>query len=180
MKLITANKLNRLWQNGFLPKLGLKIDKTKVLTTIEQVSANTNPENIAGAAVAKELNNNLMFPDGLHFYPDLKDGKRGYNTDAARGADTFVPFSSAEVIEITSAPGKQNSLTLTFENPYQKEIIFAFGYVINYDAQYFMYDFMHESGKTIKSISKTETSISLVRSVTSTSACNYKTWVVLA
>lgn len=38
------------------------------------------------------LNNNLMFPDGVHFYPDIKDGKRGYNTDAARGADTFVPF----------------------------------------------------------------------------------------
>lgn len=92
MKLITANKLNRLWQNGFLPKLGLKIDKTKVLTTIEQVSANTNPENIAGAAVAKELINNLMFPDGLKFYPDLQDGKRGFNTDPARGADTFFPF----------------------------------------------------------------------------------------
>ena len=59
MKIITANKLNRLWQNGFLPKLGLKIDKTKVLTTVEQVSANTNPENIAGATVAKELINNL-------------------------------------------------------------------------------------------------------------------------
>lgn len=121
-----------------------------------------------------------MFPDGLHFYPDFKDGKRGYNTDAARGADTFVPFSSVEIIEIASAPGKQNSLTLTFENPYQKEIIFAFGYIIGNDAQYFMYDFTHESGKVIKSISKTETSISLVRSVTSTSACNYKAWVVLA
>lgn len=59
MKIITANKLNRLWQNGFLPKLGLKIDKTKVLTTVEQVSANTNPENIAGATVAKELINKL-------------------------------------------------------------------------------------------------------------------------
>lgn len=136
--------------------------------------------NMVLSTVETALNNNLMFPDGLYFYPDVHDGKRGYNTDVARGADTFVPFSSAEVIEITSAPGKQNSLTLTFENPYQKEIIFAFGYVINYDAQYFMYDFMHESGKTIKSISKTETSITLTRTVTSTSACTYKAWVVLA
>lgn len=29
----------------------------------------------------------------MGFYPDIQGGKRGYNTDAARGADTFVPFS---------------------------------------------------------------------------------------
>lgn len=126
------------------------------------------------------LINNLMFPDGLHFYPDIKNGKRGYNTDAARGADTFVPFSSAEVIEINSASGRQNSLILTFENQYKKEIVACYGYIINNDAQHFMYDFIHESGKTIKSISKTETSITLTRTVTSTSACTYKAWVVLA
>lgn len=40
------------------------------------------------------LTNNLKFPDGTGFYPDTKDGVRGYNTDAARGADTFRPFSS--------------------------------------------------------------------------------------
>lgn len=34
-----------------------------------------------------------MFPDGTKFYPDIKDGERGFNTDAARGADTFIPFS---------------------------------------------------------------------------------------
>lgn len=162
------------YHTGFMRK--------KVLKTVEEIEATSDPleKYIAGAGTVGELYNNLMFPDGLYFYPDVHDGKRGYNTDVARGADTFVPFSSAEVIEITSAPGKQNSLTLTFENPYQKEIIFAFGYVINYDAQYFMYDFMHESGKTIKSISKTETSITLTRTVTSTSACTYKAWVVLA
>lgn len=33
-----------------------------------------------------------MFPDGVKFYPDIKDGERGYNTDPARGADTFIPF----------------------------------------------------------------------------------------
>lgn len=40
------------------------------------------------------LNRNLQFPDGIGFYPDVQDGKRGYNTDAARGADTFYPFKS--------------------------------------------------------------------------------------
>lgn len=85
MKLITANKLNRLWQNGFLPKLGLKIDKTKVLTTIEQVSANTNPENIAGAAVAKELINNLV--------SDVYVGDDGKLHKIKGGADTVLNFS---------------------------------------------------------------------------------------
>ena len=37
-------------------------------------------------------NNNIKFPDGTGFYPDEKDGVRGYNTEAARGADTFHPF----------------------------------------------------------------------------------------
>lgn len=39
-----------------------------------------------------ELNNKLMFPSGTEFYLDEHDGERGYNTDPARGADTFHPF----------------------------------------------------------------------------------------
>lgn len=115
MKLITANKLNRMWNRGFLPKLNLKIDKTKVLTTVEQVSANTNAENIAGATVAKELINNLMFPDGTRFYPDVHDGKRGYNTDAARGADTFVPFKRGLTFvtgSVSMKPGLKTIITV--------------------------------------------------------------------
>lgn len=38
-----------------------------------------------------------MFPDGVGFYPDTKDGVRGYNTDAARGADTFRPFNMPDI-----------------------------------------------------------------------------------
>lgn len=41
-----------------------------------------------------QLINDIKFPDGAGFYPDIKDGQRGYNTDPARGADTFSPFSS--------------------------------------------------------------------------------------
>lgn len=107
MKLITANKLNRLWQNGFLPKLGLKIDKTKVLTTIEQVSANTNPENIAGAAVAKELINNLV--------SDVKVNDEGKLVITKGGADSVLNFSKkltfvSEIGTIGSA-GKKKILT---------------------------------------------------------------------
>ncbi|MDE7446179.1 MAG: hypothetical protein K2N15_10845, partial [Lachnospiraceae bacterium] len=41
-----------------------------------------------------ELNDNIAFPDGVGFYLDMQNGVRGYNTDAARGADTFHPFSN--------------------------------------------------------------------------------------
>lgn len=41
-----------------------------------------------------QLSSDIKFPDGAGFYPDIKDGQRGYNTDPARGADTFSPFSS--------------------------------------------------------------------------------------
>lgn len=68
------------------------LSNTKVLKTIEEIEANTNVENIAGATALKEVNNKLMFPDGTEFYLDEHDGERGYNTEPARGADTFIPF----------------------------------------------------------------------------------------
>lgn len=42
----------------------------------------------------RALSRDLKFPDGKGFYPDEKDGVAGYNTDPARGADTFRPFSN--------------------------------------------------------------------------------------
>lgn len=56
MKMISANKLNRLWKNGVVAKM---VAKTKVLKTVEEISANTNVENVAGATAVKEINNNL-------------------------------------------------------------------------------------------------------------------------
>lgn len=85
MKLITANKLNRFWKNGILPKLSEKISKTKVLTTMEQVEANTNEENVTGALVVGELINDL----GGYSFGETEDGKPGYRKP---GADTVTPF----------------------------------------------------------------------------------------
>ncbi len=45
MKVVTANKINRLWRNGVLAKM---IAKTKVLNTAEEIEANTSAENVAG------------------------------------------------------------------------------------------------------------------------------------
>ena len=41
-----------------------------------------------------EINESLL-ASGEHFYYDVKDGVRGYNTEAARGADTFRPLNLA-------------------------------------------------------------------------------------
>lgn len=45
-----------------------------------------------------KLSNDLAFPDGMKFYPDIKNGVRGYNTEAARGADTFYPFKQSPIL----------------------------------------------------------------------------------
>lgn len=79
---------------------GASID---ILDTPEEIEANTEPEKVAGALAVKEmfggLSDNLQFPDGVKFYPDVQNGIRGYNTDAARGADTFYPFKSGADIK---------------------------------------------------------------------------------
>lgn len=90
MKLITLNKLNRLWKNGVVAKM---IAKTKVLTTMEQVKANTNAENVTSAIVTKELYNNLnaKLAQGRVQLVVQSDGTLGYKLD---GADTVHPFST--------------------------------------------------------------------------------------
>lgn len=69
-----------------------------------------------------------MFPDGTGFYPDTKDGVRGYNTDAARGADTFCPFSSIHkdtTIDLLYCLEYYGSLTRTATIPSDYDMIIA-------------------------------------------------------
>lgn len=87
MKVVTANKINRLWRNGVLAKM---IAKTKVLNTAEEIEANTSAENVAGALVAKELYNNLK---GFEPILDSTGKITGYKTSVG-GADTVFPFSA--------------------------------------------------------------------------------------
>ena len=42
-----------------------------------------------------------MESNNEHFYYDVQNGVRGFNTDPARGADTFYPFSSGKAYRIT-------------------------------------------------------------------------------
>ena len=46
------------------------------------------------------------------FIYDIKDGVRGYNTDPARGADTFHPFNSAQVLKTLNFTGPQQNQTI--------------------------------------------------------------------
>ncbi len=87
MKMISANKLNRLWKNGVVAKM---VAKTRVLKTKEEILANTSVENVAGAVTVKELINNLN--SHPQFIYDETGRITGYKT--AGGADTVFPFSS--------------------------------------------------------------------------------------
>ena len=100
MKLITANKLNLFWKNGVLPiknaLLG-KIDNDKVLKPKEEVTANTDLDNVVGAAVVSEIIDDL---NAMPQYVYDEAGKIiGYKTSG--GADTVFPFSATK-IEIIS------------------------------------------------------------------------------
>ena len=93
MKVVTANKINRLWRNGVLAKM---IAKTKVLNTAEEIEANTSAENVAGALVAKELYNNLaQQPEWI----EGATGKiSGYKTPG--GGDSVFPFWCVDITSV--------------------------------------------------------------------------------
>ena len=96
MKLVTINRLEEIWNDGVLPGLFKKIDKVKILTTAEQVAANTSDENIASAPVVKSLINDL---GGFKPIIDSATGEiTGYKTQV--GADTVFPFSSVNKITV--------------------------------------------------------------------------------
>lgn len=88
MKIATGNRLNEFWEE----LKGVLIPKSKVLKTLEEVEANTNEENIAGATALKEVNNKLTADDGSSFqYGITADGRPGWKD----GADTVHPFTSS-------------------------------------------------------------------------------------
>ena len=91
MKLITANKLNKFWKIGVLVALAKKIDAAKVLTTVEQVEANTDADNVAGALALKEVNNSLTA---------LTDSGAITGMDAREDGVyiTYVPTSGADAV----------------------------------------------------------------------------------
>ncbi len=55
MKIATGNRLNEFWEE----LKGVLVPKSKVLKTMEEIEANTNEENVAGATALKAVNNKL-------------------------------------------------------------------------------------------------------------------------
>lgn len=93
MRLVSINRIKELWENGVIPGLLKKVDKTKILTTAEQVTANTSNENVASAMVTKGLINDLaQQPDWI---TDATGKITGYKTPG--GADTVFPFSPNKI-----------------------------------------------------------------------------------
>lgn len=92
--------------------------KMGAINGITDSLASTSSNIAASAKALSQLNNKLTFPDGTDFYLDIKDGERGYNSDPARGADTFSPFSNYNVKASaagrtpTSASGTSISITV--------------------------------------------------------------------
>lgn len=76
MKIVTGNRLNEFWDE----LKGVFVPKSKVLKTMEEIEANTNEENVAGATALKEVNNKLMHGNlsfdytGGKLYAEIKDG----------------------------------------------------------------------------------------------------------
>lgn len=75
-----------------------KLVQKKVLTSMEEVEANTNETNLVAAPVVAELNNKL---GGFQPIVDPSTGKiTGYKTDVG-GADTVFPFSGNIKLKVT-------------------------------------------------------------------------------
>ena len=73
----------------------------KMLSTLEEVDANTESGKVADALTLKEVNRNLQADNGqqFQFAYDTESGKYGYKAKV-EGADTFFPFSSAGSIRV--------------------------------------------------------------------------------
>lgn len=95
-----------------LSKFYVGFQNRRVLKTMEEIEANTDEQNIPSALLLGEINNKLMFPDGSAFYLDIHDGIRGYNTEAARGADTFFPFNNSRMSGSARIYGKDSNRSL--------------------------------------------------------------------
>lgn len=89
-KFVSKDNLSRVWTRLF----------GKVLNSKEEIEANTSENMIAGATTVKELYSSLE-SNNEHFYYDVQNGVRGFNTDPARGADTFYPFDKGKAYKIT-------------------------------------------------------------------------------
>lgn len=71
--------------------------------------------NVSDIKEVRELQDELT-ANGKRIYLDYKDGKYGYNTDAERGADTFIPFNKPNAYTtLTSVEGVRSNTLGSYE-----------------------------------------------------------------
>lgn len=79
----------------------------ETLDGITGVSDSTELDDSTKLATSKAVNtlrsnvNSSLESNNEHFYYDVQNGVRGFNTDPARGADTFYPFGNGKAYKIT-------------------------------------------------------------------------------
>ena len=120
----TSNGQVYFWGNG--QWYAALVDEM-VLGTMEEIDANTDAGKVAGALAVKELSSELS-ANGIRFYFDYQDGQYGYNTDPARGADTFSPFNnpSYTIPDFTLGLGDQGGTTAYLPLKGIKSISFSY------------------------------------------------------
>lgn len=106
--------------NAICKAINESVDQAKVVDDIDDIKAITQPGYVPGTPPLKQVISDLSFPDDVGFYPDVQDGVRGYNTDRARGADTFVPFRSGAEYVTSEAQEKYSSGSLAFPGDYSQ------------------------------------------------------------
>lgn len=89
------------------------VDKAKIIKKSDDIAAVTQPGYVPDALVTKELINSLT-AGAEHFYYDMQDGVRGFNTSAARGADTFHPFKSNAEFKLVYSSGNILGTALSY------------------------------------------------------------------
>lgn len=70
-----------------------------ILSSKEEVEANTTAGKVVDALVVKDINNSLTNESAETFNFGMLNGKRGFFTDSSRGADTFYPFNNGDLKE---------------------------------------------------------------------------------
>ena len=104
----TANKNSITTLSGTVTNLTTQVNTNKSnisnlttrMTTVES-NATTNATNISSLNTKMSTVENELTANSKRIYMDYQNGKYGINTSANRGADTFIPFNSDKVIDLS-------------------------------------------------------------------------------
>ena len=103
-------------KNNLVAAINEIYSRGEPLDTLEEIDANTDEGKAAGALAVKTLDGNLK-ANGNRFIYDYQNGQYGYNTDPARGADTFHPFNNGATPLVPILSSDNNNVISDTVNP---------------------------------------------------------------